>query len=268
MKELNLNEIKKIQLEVLRKVHLFCEENDIKYFLAYGSLLGAVRHGGYIPWDDDIDIAMTRPNYEKFIKLFDIDNCYLGTIELDKDWTLPYGKVCDKSSLVIESTGDKWGINIDVFPIDGVPSDDKLLSRHYSKIQKLRFLINRKRYIARGPWIIKDKGFFYLIKQFIAKLICMCVPSVSFLCLKLITIFRRYNYNISEKCADLNWGGKERVMIKEKIEELELIKFEDAYFWGLKDSDYYLSMIFGDYMQLPPEDKRVTHHSYTAYLLD
>ena len=119
MKEIKNDELRTIQLDILQNVHDFCMKHDIKYTLAYGTLLGAVRHGGYIPWDDDIDIAMLRPDYERFMQEYKNDIYKFTECRLDKDVHIGFGKVEDTRTIVIEGGNTKnLGVSIDVFPID------------------------------------------------------------------------------------------------------------------------------------------------------
>ena len=128
MKTISTEELKRIQLDILLVFHDFCIENGLEYSLFAGTLIGAVRHKGYIPWDDDIDICMTRPNYEKFIHSFNghFPNYYVAAPELDWNYYAPYANVCDNRTLLLEGknghNGQEIGVKIDIFPIDGCTS--------------------------------------------------------------------------------------------------------------------------------------------------
>ncbi|MFR5682857.1 MAG: phosphorylcholine transferase LicD [Clostridia bacterium] len=126
---MSLEEIKSIQLDILSQVANYCDRNGLRYFLAYGTLLGAVRHKGYIPWDDDIDIMMPRPDYMQFINSFNNEKCALrvGSHYLDKNYPYVIAKVYDTSTLCKENIDVEYsiGINIDVFPIDGLPETER-----------------------------------------------------------------------------------------------------------------------------------------------
>ena len=117
----DVNEMRKIQMDILLFIHQFCIDNGIQYSLAWGTMLGAIRHKGYIPWDDDIDIMMTRPEYDRFCKLFhDERSIYkLYDVHTDKKWIYPFAKISDERTIRVEKNAlDEIGINIDVFPID------------------------------------------------------------------------------------------------------------------------------------------------------
>ena len=134
MRKIDLEEQKKIELEILDVVDKFCREHDIKYGLCYGSLIGAVRHKGFIPWDDDIDIAMLRPDYDKFMELFNKFNTryQCKSAELDKNFTRPFMRVSDTNTLLYD-TKRKFFISIDIFCWDNAPDDDKALEEMFRR---------------------------------------------------------------------------------------------------------------------------------------
>ena len=128
MKKLNLYDIKTLELDLLINFDKFCKENNLIYFIAYGTLLGAIRHGGFIPWDDDIDIQMPRTDYEKFLTLRDkYESSFYGNVIKtlgDKGYPFPFTKIENKNTLVIEhkmTTKIKTGVWVDIFPMDGLP---------------------------------------------------------------------------------------------------------------------------------------------------
>ena len=138
MKEIDIKELKKIQLNILDNVNSFCKKNKINYWLDCGTLLGAVRHSGYIPWDDDIDIGMLRDDYDKFLKIYNKDNTkyQLMASELDKDYYFQFGKVVDTSTVLYEpdeKTGIKGAVYIDVFVYDNAPDDEDKLTEMFDK---------------------------------------------------------------------------------------------------------------------------------------
>ena len=128
MKQLDINELRAIQLEILDYVAKFCDEHEIKYWLDGGNLIGAIRHKGYIPWDDDVDVGMLRADYEKFMLMFNENNtryrftCY----ELNRSFYLPSGKVTDTETVLYEpdEKGIKTAVYVDIFVYDNAPDDD------------------------------------------------------------------------------------------------------------------------------------------------
>ena len=128
VKELTIEELKAVELNILKDVAKFCEKHDIKYFLCGGTLLGAIRHKGFIPWDDDIDIAMPREDYERFFKLYNSSNTryHADSLENNPNWHMSFGRVGDTATVLYEHTlkekYKEYHAFIDVFPVDGIPS--------------------------------------------------------------------------------------------------------------------------------------------------
>lgn len=254
-------QLKEIQLNILREVHSFCEENGIKYFLTYGTLIGAIRHKGYIPWDDDIDICMPRPDYEKFMKTFNgsQERYKFVSYEIDRKFLYTFGKVIDTNTELIESSKIKYplGINIDIFPIDGI--DDDLATLRKQTI--LRNLIDLK-----TVKISKLNSFKFNVILFIGRIVLSPVP-VGFLVNKMITNAKSHLFEESKKVCCVVMGTKlNRPVPKEYFAEQKLVEFEQYKFYAPIGYDAYLRSVYGDYMELPPEDKRVSHHVFTAYL--
>ena len=139
-KELSLEEKKKILVSILSEVHNFCDENNLKYFLPGGTLIGAVRHKGFIPWDDDIDIYMPRNDYEKFLCEFNKESERYQVISLKTDgYYLPFGKVIDTKTVLIENVDSdyKMGIYLDIFPLDNLS-----ITKHFLCIRQSHFTGN------------------------------------------------------------------------------------------------------------------------------
>ena len=133
MQRIDSKELKKIQLEILDAATSFCEQNGIRYWLDCGTLLGAIRHKGYIPWDDDVDLGMLREDYDRFLTLFNRENSKYKfvCIENSPDFYLAHGKVCDTETLLYEpdENGYKLHVNIDIFVYDNAPNDDGEIER-------------------------------------------------------------------------------------------------------------------------------------------
>lgn len=163
-KEITMEELRAIQLDILDKIHAFCTEHGIRYSLGGGTLLGAVRHKGYIPWDDDIDIMLPRPDYERFLKEFDGKYAELNLQHYGNDNTccIPFAKVYDNRTVLIEKL-QKSGIYIDVFPIDGLPEESKIKDYLYiynNQLHKIYFMTPF--YIITGS--LKDRIKYYVKK--------------------------------------------------------------------------------------------------------
>ena len=262
-----LEELKKIQLDILLALHQFCTDNQIKYSLAAGTLIGAVRHKGFIPWDDDIDIYLMREEYNKLISLF--PNVYQGnysliTIERDNNWHRAFGKLCDNRTIEIEESRNQYdgiGLGIDVFPIDAVP-DDIQEWKHYEKKRRfLRDFIVMKtiRYSKKRSL---EKNFFMILCRFI-----MWPFSFAFLSRKMNEYAQLHNGKGYSHVYENSLGvyNSEHPWLKIDLDEVMESTFEGHTVKIMRGYDDYLTTVYGDYMKLPPVEKRVTHHGFKAY---
>ncbi|MBR0069014.1 MAG: LicD family protein, partial [Synergistaceae bacterium] len=167
MKALDVEGLKKVELEILDVVAKFCDEHDIKYWLCYGTLIGAIRHKGFIPWDDDIDIAMLRPDYEKFMELFNKHNTRyrFSCSENDPDFPRYWGRVSDTNTVLIDSDFWKTHIYVDIFCWDHAPDDVKALKKMflrkhiYWRLYLLQFFPLRIRGANMSNILRKTAGF-------------------------------------------------------------------------------------------------------------
>ncbi len=267
MERITPEEQKKIQLKILKYTADICKENNIKYFLGGGTLLGAIRHKGYIPWDDDIDIMIPREDYEKLIELFSVNEnsdykllCYKNC----DDYYYPFAKIVNKRTKMEELKFNdikEMGIYIDVFPIDFLPNNEKKIKqifKKYDKIYKLVAIQNAR---------CLNKVTESKIKLFLKKLLLPIVrkPKVRKMLLKKIDKLA-YNYKDTDKVACISGRYLEvEIMPKEYISDSILVDFEDMKFTIPVGYDEYLRKHYGDYMKLPPKEKQVAEHETVAY---
>ncbi len=269
MQKLTNAEIKNIELKLLIQFDLFCKKHNLKYFITYGTLLGAVRHKGFIPWDDDIDILMPRPDFEMFVKLSgnkpiftNYETCFYRNTKTFIPY--PFVKIIDTTTKVIEKTKDEKyfsGVWIDIFPLDGFPDN---------KIKQKLFWI-RKMFWKRLCFTYSDdlskvtnkpKKFFKTLLMPFLK-----IMGINRLFSKLEKICMKYNYEKSNITGCTIWGDTIYEMLeKNYFFPTKDVLFENNYFPGPANPDKYLSLLYGDYMQLPPEEKRI-NHEMLAYKL-
>lgn len=261
-------EIKEICLNVLIQFDLFCRKHNLRYSLAGGTLLGAIRHKGYIPWDDDIDVLMPRPDYEKFIN-------YSGTIGKNlaiknKSNTAPcyyaYSKLINTDTIVYEDLiiGNESGLGMDIFPVDGLPESHGAQVKHINELAMVKTKID----LCTIP-IKKGKTFpRYLLKILILP-VARKLFRLDVLVDKVDKLARKYDFNNSKMVAaqTLNYGMKE-ILEKEEFEKYVELDFEGHRFMGISCYDRYLTNLFGDYMKLPPANQQRAHHKFKAYWRD
>lgn len=264
-KEIDSCQLKNIQLEIMDAIDTFCVNNGINYSLACGSLLGAVRHKGFIPWDDDIDIYLMRDDYKKLIQIF--PDVFLGkykliSLERNKEYNKAYAKVYDDSTILMEFANSKpiIGVNIDIFPLDFVPEDKKIYSR-YNKIRK--FIISL--YQVKMIRISSHRPFYKNIILLVGKLFLLLFSSRR-LAIYISNYAQVHNSTPSKYVFETVQGllQKNRKFTK-SFKSYIRIPFEDRNYQVVKDYDIVLTQGYGDYMKLPPIEKRVSHHSFKAY---
>ena len=258
MRTVTSEEQKNIMLDLLQKTADFCEKNNIRYFLCGGTLIGAIRHKGFIPWDDDIDISMPRPDYDRFISLFNKPENYYQVIcmENNKEYGFPFAKVHDTRTFVneLQYAKDQFGVYIDIFPIDGVGEDEQVF-----RILRLRKLLHTKKanYFQRtiAKKIINTFGKILLL-PFSAHYILKLMDKEA----------RKYPYGSTPRAGIIiNPYGTREIMDLHIFDKSIPKQFENGNYMVPEGYDAWLRSIYGDYMQLPPEDKRYSPHVSIAY---
>ena len=267
MIELSAKEIKDIEYDLIKKFDTICKENDIKYFLGYGTLLGAVRHKGFIPWDDDIDVWMMREDYDKFCsvikKLEDKSISYLSAQTEDKSY-YAYGKFCDARTKLIFPNSENipgLGVFVDVFPLDNVP-ENKSKTKKFFRKQELLF---QERIASITKKHVKRKGFIKNLLAFILH-VASRFMNVFKIVRKIDKNAKKYNGISTPVCACNVMVPK--VFKKEYFESSIDCAFEDSMLPIPVGADEVLKIQYGDYMKLPPEEQRVYKHGFKAYLIE
>lgn len=258
MKDIQLEELKTIQVEILQAVHDYCTEKGLKYSLCGGALIGAIRHKGFIPWDDDIDILMPRKDYMELCNHFNENTgpYKLQSLYNNPNFDLPFAKVEDSRTVIEENTNraHKIGVSIDVFPYDNLGNTE---TESYKKEQsvalwrtlykgKMIKVTNRNSFVKKcSIYASKVVASFFTIR-YLAERIDKKSGDIAF---------------ATEYVGDLVWGyGKREIVKRNVFENVVMVPFEDRQFFAFSEYDTYLRQVYGDYMQLPPEDKRHSPH--------
>jgi lipopolysaccharide cholinephosphotransferase len=266
MRTLSEEEHKKLkekELDILKAFLEVCEKLGLTYFVTGGTLLGAVRHQGFIPWDDDIDVILLRRDYDVFISKaqeYLPDRLFLQNIHTEKEWFSNYSKIRDNDTTYIESEAGHLSINhgvyIDVFPLDNYP--DSFFGRMMLET-KLRMLDRRLYDVYRGDGTgVSGKA---RLVQMITRTVWPDLKRVSYIKERLISSVPDSSY-VRVYCGA--WGKRE-IVKKEWYDEAVQLPFEDITVNAAKGYKEYLSHMYGDYMTLPPEEERKGHHPVEAF---
>lgn len=248
-----------LQLRMLDCIHEYCTKHNIRYSLGGGTLLGAIRHKGFIPWDDDVDIMMPRPDYERFLQGFQgkYQHCELQHWRNTKDYPWYFAQVYDDRT-VLHADVFSGGAYIDVFPIDGVPP---------VKEQKKYWRKYLRNYMLTGIQLTPFRKMSLKLKTFaiITFPIRSLVPERR-LRENLESFLLRYDFETSE-CTGCAVGGyaMAEYMGRDTFKKYIDVEFEGRSYKGIADYDEYLTLHYGDYMQLPPIEKRKTLHHFKCW---
>ncbi len=272
MKKLNMREIQEVSLEILKVVADICEKENLRYYLTYGTLIGAIRHKGFIPWDDDIDIAMPRQDYEKLLEYFrnnaeKYKHLELFDIRTCPDYPYMIARVSD-NRYVIDVKNEKpygMGVFIDIYPLDGLGQTKEEALKYGLKGDRwssLCYQSTRKRYAVEIT-----KGFIRKVVKFPAFLVAKIVGKKYFV-KKLSMLAAQKNYEDCNYVGCIVWlqGGMKDIFKKEWFGDYIRVPYEKYEFRVPVGYDEMLTHIYGDYMELPPEEDRIGHHYYDAFI--
>jgi lipopolysaccharide cholinephosphotransferase len=249
-----------IQVEILNEIVRMCEKHSLEYCLIGGTLLGAIRHKGFIPWDDDLDIAMPRDSYERFIKLCESElnsKYHLDIYETNPNYWLPFAKIRKKNTAYVENALAKrkdipHGIWVDIFPLDNAKHQNSFLQFIQAKLVKiLRGYISLKQGYTAPTDSLKRFLGFNLLRFF-------SIKNAFTIQKKLMTLWNNQNTQYFVNLASL-YDYRIETIPKSKFFPAVKVEFEGKYYNAPRDWDYILTRVYGDYMQLPPEAKRVNH---------
>ena len=252
-KELTFEERKRIQLEMLDEIDAFCRANDIRYSIAFGTLLGAIRHKGFIPWDDDVDIMMPLPDLLKFKSSFKSDKLEYIDVDVNDKYAFSFSRVAHKNTYQWEGKAYKsYGICIDLYVLIGIPKEEESFFHKAQYLYGIRkfFTIWRGRIMRRLP--VSTIPFF-------SKSVRKCRDYL-------------WNHSVPYEEADRFYVIAGPLKLRNRMtydkdifNEMIDLNFENRTYRAIADWDYYLTLRYGDYMQLPPEDQRQPYHNMHCY---
>ena len=261
MKEMTIEEIKNVELDILLHFSDFCEKNNLRYYLADGTLIGAVRHKGFIPWDDDIDIEMPRSDFDKLTQLYQNSGKtpYRFVSPKSSDSYFCYGKIIDTRTVKIEKgikyRGEYLGVDIDIFPIDGGLED---MSKRNEACRKVHSLYEKHLILAAGlygTWKRKMKYYLYKIQYRSKNHLYDIIKEIAL----------KYGFDESPYVIRYGIYSLGYSVEKKEYDETILLPFEGHLLRGPIGYDTILRSQYGKYMELPPVEKQITHHGYSAY---
>lgn len=251
--------IKQIELDMLLVFDQVCRKLNLVYFLAEGTLLGAIRHQGFIPWDDDIDVCMMRADYERFLLVgqqYLPKNIFVQTIDTDKEYSLNFCKLRNSDTTFIETLSQKQNINhgiyIDIFPIDYYPDKSFKAALFELKKKFLTYRIADAFYYEDGLHYSKAGKLLHSISR-------MLFPSIRTALIKRDQLFKSIRDSSLVCNLGSAWGKKEIMPCKVYSDSMD-VKFEGYTLKAPLEADQYLRNLYGDYMTLPPVEKRIGHH--------
>lgn len=268
MRKMTLKDIQHVSLSILKDVHGFCIANDIKYSLAYGTLIGAIRHHGFIPWDDDIDIFMPRSEYERFCNSYNSDK-YKLVSSYDKKSYLAFSRVCEMDKTYVREfvpwSEYETGVWIDIFPLDGAEDEKLVFDKRYKDAHKLWWSIYRNRGAKNA--FSSQFSFIQNIKLLAKKVLYLNGFFLNKNLEKFNHLIQLYPFKDSKywgqmSCCD---NGSDEYNLTSVFNNIILTAFEDGEFCIISDYDSVLKTQYGDYMKLPPVEDREPKQTDTYF---
>lgn len=266
---LSLQEIKDIQFDILKETAKYLDARDLRYYLTGGTLLGAIRHKGFIPWDDDIDIQMPRPDFEKFCEICKEsikDKYELYTFKNNPTHARMFARMVDTTVLYDNRFFEKKYIShlgIDIFPMDGAPPPGAEREKYFKEVRRIQnnFLWSQaKPFTGANPI------------RAVAKTVAMIPAKIKgreYFFDEMEKLIKKYPYEEAKEVGILTAVYMEKeIMPKSAYDEVTDLAFEGETFHATKEWDAYLKGLYGDYMTPPPESERTRKHAFEAYKIN
>lgn len=265
MKELTLQELKEIEFSILKEFDAFCKENNIRYFLAYGTLLGAIRYKKFIPWDDDVDVLVPREDYNRLLTLFrDSEKYRLYAYEKDSRYLYPFAKICDTETVKCEfgyDNGVDLGVDIDIFPLDAWDDDLEKAKK------EMKYIKTNMEYLRLTK--LKKPDSANPIKRFVKGIVMLfCkMHGGEYYIKKIINATCKEGQTGNNFVGCKTWCvyGDRGIHRAQAFASAVEIEFEGQMFPAPVGYDEYLTDLYGDYLPEPPKEKQKTHHTFKAY---
>jgi len=259
---IDIKQLQQVELKILEQFVNICNKENLQYYVVGGTLLGAVRHKGFIPWDDDIDVSMPREDYEKFLKVAQKhlpEPYFLQTHFTDKEYPANFAKIRNSNTTFIESSLSKCNINhgvyIDIFILDYYPINKIHFLSFSLKNTILKFRISAAFNLKNIHYPLHKK----IIRKFFSNLLKILYPNIKSAIKNRDNLFKSIKKSslITNHCGV--WREREISPVEWFGKGTEL-QFENLTVKAPKEYDKYLTQIYGDYMKLPPKEKQVAHH--------
>ena len=265
---MSMSEIQQVALSVLKQVAQVCEQQGFRYTLAFGTLIGAVRHQGFIPWDDDIDLLMPRPDYERLLAYLaenPLPNLKVMNLRTNPKVFFGLTRICDGRYRVIEDQFYDYGLGIfiDIYPVDGLADDIEEAKARYPyafNLGDIALDIVRKDVKVWRP-ALPFKARIHRCLRFLN----YHLHGNRFYLNKLEAYARSRRFEDYRYVGNINWSWRQLCFDRQWFDDCIKVPFEDASFYIVRNYDEMLRQQYGDYMQLPPVEERVYHHFYSAY---
>lgn len=275
MEKMTLDEQKQVMLDILTYIDQLAEKYHLTYSLWGGTMLGAVRHRGFIPWDDDIDISLPREDYEKLMLILKNQNKYtLYDSSIQPDYTWGWAKLTHRASIDKKKKyfgrGHCHGVFVDIIPIDGFPSQEQEIRKFKRKLHHLNLVIKSSHFSTYASSIELTKSIQKLFLLFPVFLYSKIKGGKLVFVKKLNQQSRMLDLNATGRCGHLLSRYADNLGYPSSIwREVREYEFEGHYFKGIADSHTYLSLLYGnDYMEIPPKEKQSVHEEHEFYRLE